>query len=85
MNLSDWFNEHKDITIRRALAARADTSLPYLLLCANGSKTPGANLCAKLLSASMDLTPNSIILPSDVRPDLALLFACHDPDERKAS
>jgi hypothetical protein len=74
VNVKDWLIENKDPSVREKLAFSAGTTIGYLNQLAHTPKKPGINTCKKLYEASKKVTPNSLILPKDMRPDIAEIF-----------
>lgn len=76
MNLKDWWNANPSEKLRQALAKKCGTSRNYLSQAIyNKDKKAGPSLCKKLHDASKAITPKTIIVPADERPDLAAIFS----------
>lgn len=74
MTLKQWLEYHKDKNLRLKLADLAGTSIGYLEQVRYGHRQATIELCEKLFAASKKLTPNSLIIPREQRPDIAKLF-----------
>tara|TARA_B100000965_G_C19519826_1_gene725932 strand:- start:578 stop:832 length:255 start_codon:yes stop_codon:yes gene_type:complete len=74
MNIKQWLSENKSQEVRDALAEKANTSIGYLSQLAYTPRKAGIEMCKALRDASAEITPDSIIEPRDVRPDIAAIF-----------
>ena len=78
MNLNEWFDKNKSDSVRLALARECSTTIGYLLqVRSNPNKNASPDLCKRLEEATRKITPDTVVLPKDQRPDIAAIF-CSD-------
>lgn len=78
MTLKNWLKRHRCDARRNQLARDCNTTLPYLLQLSNPQTTgkyATAKMCKHLYFSTSTHTPDSVIVPKDMRPDLADIMA----------
>lgn len=74
MNLKIWATKHKNEVTRKELVKVAGTSFKYFEQLIYTKRKAGPDVCKAFYIASKRVTPNHIIYPEDMRPDLAEIF-----------
>lgn len=74
MNIKQWLKQNKEASVREKLAEMSGTTIGYINQLAYTPKKAGPEMCKSLRDASKILTPDTVIEPRDVRPDIAVIF-----------
>lgn len=81
VNIKEWLKKNKCQQTREALAVKANTTIGYLNQLAYTERLAGIEMCKSLRDASAELTPDTIIEPRHVRPDIAAIFSGNDDQQ----